>query len=165
MGNRIELDARETEYLIRECLAGRMREAARRAGVGHSASSAGWASIRPWRFMPYAAQPDSCLRCTTAHNTHRNTLWLFHIFILFLCLLDGGSSALFYLINMKKSAPRQTFSTGEQCAGIYRRIAHCSAGSPAASTVGYCRARVQHSSSPSASPVQKPPFPGSPPAG
>ena len=38
MGKRIELDGKEKEYLIQECLAGRMRmrEAARRAGVGHS---------------------------------------------------------------------------------------------------------------------------------
>ena len=38
MGKRIEMDLQEKEYLIRECLAGRMRmrEAARRAGVGHS---------------------------------------------------------------------------------------------------------------------------------
>ena len=36
MGKRIELDGREKEYLIQECLAGQMREAARRAGVGHS---------------------------------------------------------------------------------------------------------------------------------
>ena len=38
MGKRIEMDLAEKEYLIQECLAGRMRmrEAARRAGVGHS---------------------------------------------------------------------------------------------------------------------------------
>lgn len=38
MGKRIEIDIAEKEFLIRECLAGRlrMREAARRAGVGHS---------------------------------------------------------------------------------------------------------------------------------
>ena len=38
MGKRIEMDLEEKEYLIQECLAGRMRmrEAARRAGVGHS---------------------------------------------------------------------------------------------------------------------------------
>ena len=38
MGKRIEMDLQEKEYLIRECLSGRMRmrEAARRAGVGHS---------------------------------------------------------------------------------------------------------------------------------
>ena len=36
MGKRIEMEAAEKEYLIQECLAGRMREAARRAGVGHS---------------------------------------------------------------------------------------------------------------------------------
>ena len=96
MGKRIELDAREKEYLIRKCLAGRMREAARRAGVGHSASSAGWASIRPWRFVPYAAQPDSCLRCTTAHNTHRNTLWLFHIFIFYFSVYLTGAVQLYF---------------------------------------------------------------------
>ena len=38
MGRRIEMRAEEKEVLILECLAGRlrMREAARRAGVGHS---------------------------------------------------------------------------------------------------------------------------------
>ena len=38
MGKRIEMDLSEKEKLIQECLAGRMRmrEAARRAGVGHS---------------------------------------------------------------------------------------------------------------------------------
>lgn len=38
MGRRIEMRAEEKEALILECLAGRlrMREAARRAGVGHS---------------------------------------------------------------------------------------------------------------------------------
>lgn len=38
MGKRVEMEAAEKEYLIQECLAGRMRmrEAARRAGVGHS---------------------------------------------------------------------------------------------------------------------------------
>ena len=38
MGKRIEMDLTEKEKLIQECLAGRirMREAARRAGVGHS---------------------------------------------------------------------------------------------------------------------------------
>ena len=38
MGRRIEMTAEEKEVLILECLAGqlRMREAARRAGVGHS---------------------------------------------------------------------------------------------------------------------------------
>ena len=38
MGKRIEMEAAEKEYLIQEYLAGRMRmrEAARRAGVGHS---------------------------------------------------------------------------------------------------------------------------------
>ena len=38
MGKRIEMDLEEKEKLIQECLAGRirMREAARRAGVGHS---------------------------------------------------------------------------------------------------------------------------------
>ena len=38
MGKRIEMEAAEKEYLIQECLAGRMRmrEAARRAGVGRS---------------------------------------------------------------------------------------------------------------------------------
>lgn len=38
MGKRLEMEATEKEYLIQECLAGRMRmrEAARRAGVGHS---------------------------------------------------------------------------------------------------------------------------------
>lgn len=38
MGKGIEIEATEKEYLIQECLAGRlrMREAARRAGVGHS---------------------------------------------------------------------------------------------------------------------------------
>jgi len=38
MGKRIEMEAAEKEYLIQECLTGRMRmrEAARRAGVGHS---------------------------------------------------------------------------------------------------------------------------------
>ena len=38
MGKRIEMDLAEKEKLIQECLAGRMRmrEAARRAGVGHS---------------------------------------------------------------------------------------------------------------------------------
>ena len=38
MGKRIEMEAAEKEYLIQECLAGRMRmrEAARRARVGHS---------------------------------------------------------------------------------------------------------------------------------
>ena len=38
MGKRIEMDLAEKEYLIQECLAGRIRmwEAARRAGVGHS---------------------------------------------------------------------------------------------------------------------------------
>ena len=37
MGRRIEMRAEEKEVLILECLAGRlrMREAARRAGVGH----------------------------------------------------------------------------------------------------------------------------------
>ena len=35
MGKRVEMDLEEKEYLIQECLAGRMRmrEAARRAGV------------------------------------------------------------------------------------------------------------------------------------
>ena len=51
-------------------------------------SSAAWVSIHPWRFTPNAAWPDRCLRCTVVHNTW-NTLWLS---ILFLCLLDGGSS-------------------------------------------------------------------------
>ena len=38
MGKRIEMDLGEKEKLIQECLSGRMRmrEAARRAGVGHS---------------------------------------------------------------------------------------------------------------------------------
>ena len=38
MGKRIKMEAAEKEYLIQECLAGRMRmrEAARRAGVGRS---------------------------------------------------------------------------------------------------------------------------------
>ena len=38
MGKRIEISAEEKEALILECLSGRlrMREAARRAGVGHS---------------------------------------------------------------------------------------------------------------------------------
>ena len=38
MGRRIEMTAEEKEVLILECLAGRlrMREAERRAGVGHS---------------------------------------------------------------------------------------------------------------------------------
>ena len=36
MGKRIELALQEKEYLIQECLADRMREAARRAGVSHS---------------------------------------------------------------------------------------------------------------------------------
>ena len=38
MGRRIKLTAEEKKVLILECLAGRlrMREAARRAGVGHS---------------------------------------------------------------------------------------------------------------------------------
>ena len=38
MGKRIEMDLTEKEKLIQKCLAGRirMREAARRAGVGHS---------------------------------------------------------------------------------------------------------------------------------
>ena len=38
MGKRIEMETAEKEHLIQECLAGRMRmrEAARRAGVGHS---------------------------------------------------------------------------------------------------------------------------------
>jgi transposase-like protein len=40
MGKRIEMEAAEKEYLIQECLTGRMRMrmrgAARRAGVGHS---------------------------------------------------------------------------------------------------------------------------------
>ena len=38
MGKRIEIDLEEKEKLIQECLAGRMRmrEAARRAGVGYS---------------------------------------------------------------------------------------------------------------------------------
>ena len=38
MGKQIEMDLQEKEYLIQECLVGRMRmrEAARRAGVGHS---------------------------------------------------------------------------------------------------------------------------------
>ncbi|MEY8389155.1 leucine zipper domain-containing protein [Oscillospiraceae bacterium 38-13] len=36
MRKRIEMDLEEKEKLIRECLRRRMREAARRAGVGHS---------------------------------------------------------------------------------------------------------------------------------
>ena len=36
MGKRIEMALEEKEYLIQEYLVGRMREAARRAGVGHS---------------------------------------------------------------------------------------------------------------------------------
>lgn len=38
MGKRMAVEGREKEYLIQECLAGRMRmrEAARRAGTGHS---------------------------------------------------------------------------------------------------------------------------------
>ena len=45
MGKRIEMDLAEKEKLIQECLAGRMRmrEAARRAGVGHSTMHA-WIS-------------------------------------------------------------------------------------------------------------------------
>lgn len=57
MGKRIEMDLQEKEYLIRECLSGRMRmrEAARRAGVGHS-------TMHNWIVF---------LKGTAPHNTWR----------------------------------------------------------------------------------------------